>query len=318
MTFAYTFGSLYLAAGWFTIVQLVTFLLAVFWLYRLASLVHEVAHLGKNELPYFRFWWDLIVGVVTLTPSQFYGPHHRDHHSQRLYGTVRDPEYVINWCQPGTVLGILSYFVMLAVFPLVVFVRFLLTPISFLHPKLRYFFLTRCSALSMNWRYRSNLRHSKQPYFLTFEVLCWMRATLIPTAVLIGLTHWSRIPQLYLLAVGVLILNQMRLLADHHFHSDGGDISLSDHIMDSCNYPERDFFTWLFFPFSIRYHALHHIFPSLPYHNLKKTHAYLMQELPDDSLYRTLQQPSWWSVAKKTMFSRPGVRQSPQLAPVEN
>jgi fatty acid desaturase len=36
----------------------------------------------------------------------------------------------------------------------------------------------------------------------------------------------------------------------------------------------------------LRYHALHHLFPSLPYHNLGRAHQRLMAELPTDSPYR--------------------------------
>jgi fatty acid desaturase len=60
--------------------------------------------------------------------------------------------------------------------------------------------------------------------------------------------------------------------------------------------------TRLFFPFSIRFHALHHLFPSMPYHNLKKAHEYLVKTLPENSPYRGLDQPGWWSVAKVTLL----------------
>jgi fatty acid desaturase len=72
--------------------------------------------------------------------------------------------------------------------------------------------------------------------------------------------------------------------------------------MDSCNFTRNDPLTLLFFPFSIRFHALHHLFPSLPYHNLKKAHAHLVATLPDDSPYLQLDRPGWWSVARRTIF----------------
>jgi fatty acid desaturase len=116
--------------------------------------------------------------------------------------------------------------------------------------------------------------------------------------VLLGAAPWTRIPLLYVLAASILLFNQMRQLADHHFQSHGGKISFAEHILDSCNYTGKDPLTWLFFPFAIRYHALHHIFPSLPYHNLGAAHACLLQRLPAESPYRSLEQPGWWSVAK--------------------
>jgi fatty acid desaturase len=133
------------------------------------------------------------------------------------------------------------------------------------------------------------------------EIPCFLRAALIPLLVVLGLNHWTRIPMLYLLAVATVLLNQLRQLADHHFEGDGSRVDLAAHIMDSCNFTRNDPLTLLFFPFSIRYHALHHLFPSLPYHNLKKAHAHLVATLPADSPYRQLDRPSWWSVAKCTI-----------------
>ena len=42
----------------------------------------------------------------------------------------------------------------------------------------------------------------------------------------------------------------------------------------------------------LRFHALHHLFPSLPYHNLAKAHRRLMKELPANSPYRLTESPS--------------------------
>ena len=50
-------------------------------------------------------------------------------------------------------------------------------------------------------------------------------------------------------------MNQLRQLADHHFEGDGDRLSVSEYIMDSCNYVGRDPLTWWFFPFAIQYHA---------------------------------------------------------------
>ncbi len=297
--FAYIASAVYLMAPLFSWMQIISFPLAVFWLYRLGSLVHEVAHLQHAEMRGFKVAWNLIVGVMTLSPSPFFTRHHRDHHSHRLYGTPQDPEYVANVCCPGTWRSMLWYSCKILLFPLAVFLRFLLSPLSFLHPRLREFVLRRGSSLTMNWRYERKLNSFDRWAITSVELLCWIRATMIPVAVLLGMTSWSRVPQLYLLAVATLALNQMRLLADHQLHSDGQQLDMDAHMQDSCNYTQRDFLTWLFFPFAIRYHALHHLFPTLPYHNLSSAHRYLSRHLPSDSTYHSLEHPGWWSVAQK-------------------
>ena len=302
-TLAFTFATLFLVSSPSVLQWTVLFPLAVFWLYRAGSLIHEVAHLGEHEMKAFKITWNLVAGVLMLAPSPFYSAHHRDHHSHRLYGTKQDPEYIVNCFRRGDLLSVLGYLALVLVFPVIVTTRFILTPLTFLHPRLREFVLTRCSSLMMNPHYVRRVNAADRRRILAVEVLCCLRAAAIPGAVLLGIHDWTRIPMLYALGVSVLLLNQMRLIADHHFSGDGEKMTPEDHLMDSCNYTQPDFFTWLLFPYSIRYHALHHLFPSMPYHNLRAADRYLMETLPKDSPYRDLQQPSWFSVSSRTISS---------------
>ena len=303
VTLAYTAGTIYIVAPLGSWQQLVAFPFAVFWLYRLGSLVHEVCHLGHHEMQVFKVTWNLLVGVVTLTPSPFFTRLHRDHHSQKMYGTPEDPEYIVNMFHRGSLASLLCFVLLVAAFPIIVFLRFLLAPLTFLHPKLREWALTRASSLTMNWRYHRKMTDFDRWAVTVTELLCCVRAVMIPGAVLLGAAPWTRLPLLYSLGVGVLVMNQLRFLADHHFETDGREFAMEDHLFDSCNYTGRDFLTWLFFPFSIRYHALHHLFPMIPYHNLKACHTYLVETLPADSPYRQLDQSTWWSVARQTLMS---------------
>jgi fatty acid desaturase len=302
LVLAYSSASLFLLATLFSWQQLLAYTFSVFWLYRLGSLVHEVAHLPQHEMRAFKVAWNLAVGVMTLAPSPFFTRHHRDHHSQSMYGTTQDPEYIVNVFRPGSLLSLAAYCLLVAMFPLIVFLRFLLTPLTYLHPSIRRWTLIHASALTMNWRYERRVNRRDRWAITIVEWLCWLRASLMLMVVILGLSHWTRLPLLYSLAVGVLTLNQLRLLADHHFASRGSHSSFPDHIGDSCNYTGRDPLTSLLFPFSIRYHALHHLFPSLPYHNLATAHTRLLERLPCESPYRALDQISWWSVARRTLL----------------
>jgi fatty acid desaturase len=303
---AYGAGSVFLLAPLGSPWQVVAYPFAVFWLYRLGSLVHEVCHLGQREMRAFKITWNLLVGVFTLSPSPFFTRHHRDHHNCKYYGTPVDPEYVINFVPDGGgKWGALRYVGEIAAFPILVFFRFLLSPLTFLTPKLREFVLRRGCSLTLNWRYERKVNAHDRRILTIVEILCSIRAASMVIPILLGFTDWTRLPLLYSLAVGVLALNQMRLLGDHHLASHGGEISFHDHILDSCNYTAPDVGAWLFCPFSIRYHALHHMFPSLPYHNLPAAHEYLNRHLPADSPYHSLNQPSWWSVAKHAFRRNP-------------
>ena len=302
LSLAYAAGSVYMLAPLGSSLQMVFFPLTVFWMYRLGSLIHEVCHLNHQEMRAFKVTWNLLVGVFVLSPSPFFTRHHRDHHSQRLYGKPQDPEYIVNVFRPGDWFSLLRYALLIAVFPLLVFLRFLLTPLTFLHPAGREWVLRHASSLTMNSRYVRKLNRFDRWAVTAIELLCWLRATAMLVAVYAGLTHWTRLPLFYSVALGVLVLNQLRLLADHHFESHGRVLGINEHIQDSCNFTGRDLLTWLLFPFAIRYHALHHLFPTLPYHNLRAAHDFLRVNLRSDSPYHSLDQNSWWSVAKRTLF----------------
>ena len=144
-TIAYGSAAVFLGSPAFSPWQVIGYLVAVFWLYRVGSLVHEVCHLGRHECVPFKVAWNLFVGVPTLTPSTFFTGHHRDHHTQRFYSTPQDPEYVINVCPRGRIWNLIFYFSFVAIFPLLVFTRFILAPLTFITPGIRDFCLRRLS-----------------------------------------------------------------------------------------------------------------------------------------------------------------------------
>jgi fatty acid desaturase len=74
-------------------------------------------------------------------------------------------------------------------------------------------------------------------------------------------------------------------LGAHRWTGDGRELSFEEQLLDSVNYPYRAWITELWGPVGTRYHALHHLFPSLPYHNLGIAHRRLVAGLPANSLY---------------------------------
>ncbi len=48
-------------------------------------------------------------------------------------------------------------------------------------------------------------------------------------------------------------------------------------------------------PVGLRYHALHHVFPSIPYHQLGKAHKRLWKELPSNAPYRQTGVTTVWA-----------------------
>jgi fatty acid desaturase len=114
----------------------------------------------------------------------------------------------------------------------------------------------------------------------------------VAIAMATGVVPLAFLPTIYLLAVMVLYLNSLRTLGAHRYTNTGGEVTFLDQLLDSVNYPRHPFLSSLWAPVGLRFHALHHLFPSLPYHNLARAHARLMQQLPADSPYRLTESPS--------------------------
>jgi fatty acid desaturase len=138
-------------------------------------------------------------------------------------------------------------------------------------------------------------------------VFCWVVAVLLVRGQQAGVTEemlafplrngvlpFSFLLQAYLTSLVIVGLNAVRTLGAHRFLSEGREMTFTAQLLDSVNYPERPLFTELWAPVGLRFHALHHLFPSLPYHNLAAAHRILMAELPANSLYRQTNSTSLW------------------------
>jgi fatty acid desaturase len=92
-------------------------------------------------------------------------------------------------------------------------------------------------------------------------------------------------------------------------------MSLPEQVADSINITGQTWLTVLMFPVGLRYHALHHLFPFLPYHNLGKAHRRLMAQLPADSPYRLVNHRSYFgAVATLWRAARATPRQDSAIA----
>ena len=94
-------------------------------------------------------------------------------------------------------------------------------------------------------------------------------------------------------------LNWVRNLAAHGYGNRGERMTLVDQFADSINITGQTWLTMLLFPVGLRYHALHHLFPFLPYHNLGKAHARLVAQLPPGSPYHAVNQHSYFAAVAR-------------------
>ena len=82
-----------------------------------------------------------------------------------------------------------------------------------------------------------------------------------------------------------MVLNQIRTLVAHLWENDGAVLTVTGQFLDSVNVPPPGLLPELWAPVGLRYHALHHLLPGVPYHSLGEAHRRLKDALPADSQY---------------------------------
>ena len=263
---------------------------AVLALYRAISFIHEITHLRPGAVPGFRLAWNALVGVPFLTPSLMYEGVHMLHHAKDRYGTREDPEYRPLARLPARQLAVFLGIAILA--PVGVFLRFaVVAPLSLLIPPLRRLAAGRLSAMTINPAFvRKDLERAQTPAWLAQEIACWVWSWGL-TALTVMRIIPGRVP---LTAAGVYAvmaaLNQLRTAVAHAWESEGERMSFREQFLDTVNVPPPALLPILWAPVGLRYHALHHLMPRLPYHNLGAAHRRLVAALPVNSDYRRVEQ----------------------------
>ena len=255
-------------------------------LLRAALFIHEIAHFPHGSLPGFETVWHLLVGLPILLPSLMYVGSHGDHHRPRVFGTPEDPEYAP--LAHASRLGLLRFVGGVVVVPLLLPLRWgVIGPLSYALPGLRRLVVRRASSLVINPAYRRPLPTQRQRgRWLVQEWAAALFVWAIAGAWLSGMlpTHW--IVQWYVVMAVMLIVNQVRTLAAHRYEHTEGRLSLTEQLCDSVNLDGAwPLLTGLAAPVGLRYHALHHLLPNLPYHSLGRIHREFRAALPPPSSY---------------------------------
>src|SRR6185503_19652669 len=89
----------------------------------------------------------------------------------------------------------------------------------------------------------------------------------------------------------VSFFNTLRVLGAHEYESDGSPRDRHEQLEDSIDTPGA-FWTELWAPVGLRYHALHHYFPGIPYHHLPEAYRRFISMLPISAAYREMSSPS--------------------------
>jgi fatty acid desaturase len=287
-------------------VAVIAGLVASLALYRALMFIHELTHIHRDALPGFRTGWNVMVGIPMLTPSFMYEGVHTIHHKRTQYGTSEDPEYLpLALMKPWS----LPLFVAVALLaPVALIVRFgVLVPLGALFPAVRKFTWERFSALSINPDFRR-----KPPEGELARRVAWQEASaslwaiaIIASPLLIGLR-----PLVIALTIFSLtaLLNQLRTLVAHLWENEGEAMTVTAQFLDSVNVPPPGVAAEIWAPVGLRYHALHHLMPSMPYHDLPEAHRRLARELGAGATYEGANHPGMAMlvsrIAKSTMVRR--------------
>ncbi|WP_010183838.1 fatty acid desaturase family protein [Sphingomonas sp. PAMC 26605] len=264
---------------------LIAAVVAILGLYRAGSFIHEITHMRHASVPGFRLGWNLIAGVPLLVPSFMYEGVHNLHHARTRYGTVEDPEYLpLALMKPWT----LPVFILTALLaPIALLFRFgVLSPVSLFVPGLRRTLIERYSSLAINPAFRRRLPEGEVArQMLLLEIACSVWAI-----VLIGVIGTGVLPLHQALIFGGIlsvtyVLNQVRTLVAHLWENEGETMTVTAQYLDTVNVPPPAVLPVLWAPVGLRYHALHHLIPGVPYHGLAEAHRRLSAALAPESPY---------------------------------
>ena len=280
-------------------------ILAVFPLYRALLFIHEISHLHRDALPGFRTVWNVLVGIPMLTPSLMYEGVHTLHHARTRYGTAEDPEYMpLALMKPWS----LPLFVLVAALaPPALIIRWaVLTPLGLIIPPLRRFAWERFSALAINPEFRRRPAEGNQARRFFWQEIGASIWSIAVMALVISFGAWRELGIAIAVFSAVAVFNQLRTLVAHLWENDGEAMTVTAQYLDSVNVPSVIAGFWA--PVGLRYHAVHHLIPSMPYHSLAEAHRRISAALGDPSTFAEADHkgmvPLVGRIAKSTMGRR--------------
>lgn len=260
-------------------------LVSVLALYRAMSFIHEVSHVKHAALPGFRTGYNALVGVPMLIPSFMYEGVHNLHHAKTRYGTSEDPEYLpLALMKPWT---LPVFIVVSALAPVALLFRYaVLAPLSVIVPGLRRTVVERYSALAINpvFRRRAPEGEAKRQWSRV-ELFASLWAISLVALVATGAVPLRAFAIGMAIASAVAVLNQVRTLVAHLWENEGEAMTVTAQYLDSVNVPPPALLPGLWAPVGLRYHALHHLLPGVPYHNLGEAHRRITAAVEPGSPY---------------------------------
>ena len=255
---------------------------AVAGLYRGLCFMHEISHQSGRVLPDFEEAWNLLIGYPLLMPSFVYVGVHSGHHKLSTYGTSQDPEYLP--FARNSVMTVLFALESLLI-PTALWIRFLLLSIiGLVSSSFQRWLVAHFSSLTMNLAYRREATPELVRSVRAQSALVLTMWLGFATLAGMNLLPWRFFAVWLGVSAAISFINTLRTLGAHAYESAGDPMDREGQLRDSIDTPGARW-TELWAPVGLRYHALHHYFPGIPYHNLGKAWRRLSEALPPDAVY---------------------------------
>jgi fatty acid desaturase len=279
------------AEGW---VVVVPYALAAAFLYRAGIFAHEIVHRERDPAMRTFYWvWQATCGAVLMLPSaRFYGPH-TAHHSDGIFRTKDDPQYLLVRSKPGLMLFVLLGLPLLT--PIYTFLQVVIASLGGLAMEEA---LDRFTQRTFNFSVSTPLEDDRK------AEVTWLSRYYLVLLVIYGFLLPETIGFYYAILVGGWLLTVLRIPLEHELDHYAESSDKNDQMYDSFTVESP--LAVVIQPIGFRYHTAHHMYPGVPYHNLPALNRHLKETLPGYSNSVV----SYWTVIRGPKYVRPDVAPS--------